>query len=183
MLILVPLTQYHHFTEDIQTRQYRSVEVLLGAEYYCSTDIWSAACLTFELATGDYLFDPHAGKNYTRDEDHLGHIMELLGTVPEFLWRTSKYGQKYFTETGQLKSIPTLKPWGMDCVLTEKYDWTRERADGFMGFLLPMLQFDPLSRASAEESLTSSWLELRSEPVDEDEASERSGEDFARVDS
>lgn len=183
MLILVPLTQYHHFTEDIQTRQYRSVEVLLGAEYYCSTDIWSAACLTFELATGDYLFDPHAGKNYTRDEDHLGHIMELLGTVPESLWRTSKYGQKYFTETGQLKSIPTLKPWGMDCVLTEKYDWTRERAEGFMGFLLPMLQFDPLSRASAEESLTSSWLELRSEPVDEDEASERSGEDFARVDS
>jgi hypothetical protein len=37
-LIKHPLTcafpfQYHHFTEDIQTRQYRSVEVLLGVNY------------------------------------------------------------------------------------------------------------------------------------------------------
>lgn len=134
------------------------MEVLLGAEYYCSTDIWSTACLIFELATGDYLFDPHAGKQYTRDEDHLGHIMELLGPVPESLWRTSKYGEKYFTETGQLKCIPTLKPWGMECVLSDKYDWDATRTESFVAFVLPMLEFNPLSRTSAEECLNSSWL-------------------------
>ena len=35
----------HHFTRDIQTRQYRSPEVVLGADYDCSADIWSCACL------------------------------------------------------------------------------------------------------------------------------------------
>ncbi|KAK2710786.1 hypothetical protein QYM36_012085, partial [Artemia franciscana] len=35
----------HHFTEDIQTRQYRSLEVLLGAGYGTPADIWSTACM------------------------------------------------------------------------------------------------------------------------------------------
>ena len=44
--------EHHHFTEDIQTRQYRSLEVLLGAGYGPPADIWSCACMAFELATG-----------------------------------------------------------------------------------------------------------------------------------
>ncbi|KAL3198644.1 hypothetical protein MRX96_044368 [Rhipicephalus microplus] len=52
----------HHFTEDIQTRQYRCLEVLLGAGYGTPADIWSTACMAFELATGDYLFEPHSGR-------------------------------------------------------------------------------------------------------------------------
>lgn len=35
----------HHFTEDIQTRQYRSPEVLLGAKWDATADIWSLACM------------------------------------------------------------------------------------------------------------------------------------------
>lgn len=54
------------FTDDIQTRQYRSLEVLLGSGYDTSADIWSTACMAFELATGDYLFEPHSGKDYCR---------------------------------------------------------------------------------------------------------------------
>lgn len=54
------------FTDDIQTRQYRSLEVLLGSGYDTSADIWSTACMAFELATGDYLFEPHSGKEYCR---------------------------------------------------------------------------------------------------------------------
>ena len=60
-----------HFTSDIQTRQYRCPEVIMGATYCTSADLWSLACLVFELATGDLLFDPHAGGSYERDEDHL----------------------------------------------------------------------------------------------------------------
>lgn len=37
--------QHHHFTEDIQTRQYRCLEVLLGAGYGPPADIWSTACM------------------------------------------------------------------------------------------------------------------------------------------
>jgi serine/threonine-protein kinase SRPK3 len=34
-----------HFTNDIQTRQYRSPEVILGGKWGASTDIWSMACM------------------------------------------------------------------------------------------------------------------------------------------
>lgn len=40
-----PCPQHKHFTEDIQTRQYRAVEVLIGAEYGPPADIWSTACM------------------------------------------------------------------------------------------------------------------------------------------
>lgn len=57
----------------------RCPEVIIGASYGTSADIWSMACsacslsarcrltigvppVMFELATGDFLFDPHSGK-------------------------------------------------------------------------------------------------------------------------
>ena len=72
----------HHYTDDIQTRQYRSLEVILGSGYGTPADIWSTACMAFELATGDFLFEPHPGASYSKDEDHLAHIIELLGDIP-----------------------------------------------------------------------------------------------------
>lgn len=56
----------HHFTADIQTRQYRSLEAIIGADYDISADIWSVACIAFELATGDYLFDPQSTSDYSK---------------------------------------------------------------------------------------------------------------------
>jgi serine/threonine protein kinase len=35
----------HHFTNDIQTRQYRSPEVILGAKWGASTDVWSMSAM------------------------------------------------------------------------------------------------------------------------------------------
>ncbi len=35
----------HHFTDDIQTRQYRCPEVILGAKWGSTADIWSVACI------------------------------------------------------------------------------------------------------------------------------------------
>ena len=34
------------------------------------------------IVAGDYLFEPHSGEDYTRDEDHLAHIIELAGNIP-----------------------------------------------------------------------------------------------------
>ncbi|XP_037900612.1 SRSF protein kinase 3 [Glossina fuscipes] len=151
--------EYHHFTEDIQTRQYRSIEVLLGAPYNYTADIWSTACLAFELATGDYLFDPHAGESYSRDEDHLAHIIELLGTIPSSVIFRGKHGLKYFTTYGSLRNITKLKPWSLINVLVEKYDWDPIEAKKFSDFLLPMLEYNPVIRASAAECLSHPWLE------------------------
>ncbi|KRK02484.1 SRSF protein kinase 3 isoform X6 [Drosophila yakuba] len=153
------IPEYHHFTEDIQTRQYRSIEVLLGAPYNYTADIWSTACLAFELATGDYLFDPHAGESYSRDEDHLAHIVELLGSIPQSVILRGKHGLKYFTSYGSLRNITKLKPWSLMNVLVEKYDWDPVEAKKFSDFLLPMLEYNPVIRASAAECLQHPWLE------------------------
>lgn len=76
---------YHHFTPQIQTRQYRSPEVIVGAEYGPSADMWSLACMVFELITGDFLFEPRKGDNYDKNDDHLAQMIELLNKMPKSL--------------------------------------------------------------------------------------------------
>ncbi|XP_053967405.1 SRSF protein kinase 3 [Anastrepha ludens] len=147
-----------HFTEDIQTRQYRSLEVILGAGYDTSADIWSTACMAFELATGDYLFEPHSGENYSRDEDHIAHIIELLGPIPHSIILRGAYASQAFNRKGELRNITGLKPWGLVDVLSEKYEWPRDDAEAFADFLVPMLEFDRAKRATAADCLKHPWL-------------------------
>uniref|UniRef100_A0A673KSR9 non-specific serine/threonine protein kinase n=1 Tax=Sinocyclocheilus rhinocerous TaxID=307959 RepID=A0A673KSR9_9TELE len=149
---------HKHFTDDIQTRQYRSLEVLIGAGYSTPADIWSTACMAFELATGDYLFEPHSGEDYSRDEDHIALIIELLGKIPRKLVMNGKYSKEFFTKKGDLRHITKLKPWGLPDVLVEKYEWPREEAQNFSDFLLPMLDLIPEKRATAAECLRHSWI-------------------------
>lgn len=149
---------HKHFTDDIQTRQYRSLEVLTGAGYSTPADIWSTACMAFELATGDYLFEPHSGEDYSRDEDHIALIIELLGKVPRKLILAGKYSKEFFTKKGDLRHITKLKPWGLFDVLVEKYEWSKEEAHCFSSFLLPMLDLVPERRATAAQCLSHPWL-------------------------
>lgn len=149
---------HKHFTDDIQTRQYRSLEVLTGAGYSTPADIWSTACMAFELATGDYLFEPHSGEDYSRDEDHIALIIELLGKVPRKLILAGKYSKEFFTKKGELRHITKLKPWGLFDVLVEKYEWSKEEAHCFSSFLLPMLDLVPERRATAAQCLSHPWL-------------------------
>jgi serine/threonine protein kinase len=149
---------YHHFTEDIQTRQYRSLEVILGAGYTTSADMWSLACMAFELATGDYLFEPHSGENYSRDEDHIAHIIELLGPIPYDIALSGKYSNEFFNKRGQLKHINQLRPWELYEVLTEKYEWSNRDAAEFADFLLPLLNYNMYERSSAYECLKHPWI-------------------------
>uniref|UniRef100_A0A0S7EFX9 non-specific serine/threonine protein kinase n=1 Tax=Poeciliopsis prolifica TaxID=188132 RepID=A0A0S7EFX9_9TELE len=152
------LEQHKHFTEDIQTRQYRSIEVLIGAGYGTPADIWSTACMAFELATGDYLFEPHSGEDYSRDEDHIALITELLGKVPRKVVAAGKFSREFFSKKGELRHITKLKPWSLFDVLVEKYGWSHEDAGHFTQFLLPMLEMVPEKRASAGECLNHPWL-------------------------
>lgn len=91
-----------HFCDQIQTCQYRAPETIIGAKYTYSADIWSLACVVFELAAGEYLFDPRpSSKNeYTCDDDHLAHMIELLGPIPELVWKNGKWSNKFFTNDG-----------------------------------------------------------------------------------
>ncbi|XP_057297000.1 SRSF protein kinase 3-like isoform X2 [Hydractinia symbiolongicarpus] len=148
----------HHFTDEIQTRQYRSIEVLLGAGYGPPADMWSTACMAFELVTGDFLFEPHSGEDYSRDEDHIALIIELLGRVPRHVALGGKYSREFFTKKGELRHIKKLKPWSLKNVLMEKYEWADQDAQDFSDFLVPMMNFIPEKRATAAECLQHPWL-------------------------
>nr|XP_039263594.1 SRSF protein kinase 3-like isoform X1 [Styela clava] len=149
---------HKHFTDDIQTRQYRSVEVLLGCGYGPPADIWSTACMAFELATGDYLFEPHSGEDYSRDEDHIALMIELLGHFPKRFAASGQYSKEFFNRRGELRHIHKLKMWPLPDVLVEKYEWPEEEALEFASFLLPMLEVIPDRRASAAQCLEHPWL-------------------------
>ncbi|KAK4535250.1 hypothetical protein CDCA_CDCA04G1275 [Cyanidium caldarium] len=150
---------HKHFTEDIQTRQYRSPEVILGAGYDTSADMWSCACMIFELLTGDFLFDPHSGRSFDRDEDHLGLAVELLGDIPLEVLNRGKYTREYFNRHGKLRNIKKLNFWSLEDVLHEKYKFAREEADAIADFLKPMLRLNPKERVTAAQALQHPWLQ------------------------
>ncbi|KAJ3123863.1 serine/threonine protein kinase, CMGC group [Physocladia obscura] len=149
---------HHHFTSDIQTRQYRSPEAILGADYDTSADMWSVGCMTFELITGDYLFDPQAGTRYTKDDDHIAQISELLGGFPKSVALSGKYSSEIFNRRGELRHIHKLRFWGISDVLQEKYHFSKLEADEIAAFILPMIEIHPERRATAAEMLGNPWI-------------------------
>ncbi|KAJ3673276.1 hypothetical protein LUZ60_006650 [Juncus effusus] len=151
---------YKQFTSDIQTRQYRCPEVILGSKYSTSADLWSFACICFELVTGDVLFDPHSGENFDRDEDHLALMMELLGMMPRKIALGGRYSREFFNRYGDLRHIRRLRFWPLHKVLVEKYDMNEKDASEMAEFLVPILDFVPEKRPTAGELLNHPWLEL-----------------------
>ncbi|XP_027339971.1 SRSF protein kinase 1 isoform X2 [Abrus precatorius] len=149
---------YKQFTNDIQTRQYRCPEVLLGSRYSTPADIWSFACICFELATGDVLFDPHSGDNYDRDEDHLALMMELLGMMPRKIALGGRYSRDFFNRYGDLRHIRRLRFWPLNKVLMEKYDFSEQDATDMADFLVPLLDFVPEKRPTAAQCLSHPWF-------------------------
>jgi serine/threonine protein kinase len=87
---------FKHFSTDVQTREYRAPEVILGASYGTPIDIWSAACIVFELLTGDQLFKPKESRHFGKDDDHLALIIELLGEQKTQHLIIGKYGKHFF---------------------------------------------------------------------------------------
>ncbi|SCU83323.1 LAME_0C04742g1_1 [Lachancea meyersii CBS 8951] len=147
-----------HYTNSIQTREYRSPEVIVGSEWGCSADIWSAACLIFELLTGDFLFEPDEGHSYSKDDDHIAQIIELLGDIPVQLLKTGRHSRTFFNSRGQLRNISKLKFWPLKDVLHEKYKFSVEEAQTISDFLLPMLRLNPKERADAGGMVNHPWL-------------------------
>ncbi|KAJ7693661.1 kinase-like domain-containing protein [Mycena rosella] len=151
-----------HFTEDIQTRQYRSPEAIIGRkDWGTRADMWSVACLVFELLTAEFLFDPQGqGELFSKDDDHMAQIIELLGDFALDVKMGGKYSKDLFNSTGALRFIRTLKPWPLRRVMQEKYLWSESDAAVLCTFLEPMLAVDPRQRKDAKAMLDHPWLEV-----------------------
>ena len=150
----------HHFSTEIQTRQYRSPEVLLGINYNETADLWSLACMVFELVTGDYLFEPRKGENYSKNDDHIAQFIELLGRMPKKFALNGGNSNKHFNKQGELRRIKGLQFFFIDEILMKKYKIKHNEAKALADFLLPMLEYYPEKRASAREMLNHPWLKM-----------------------
>ena len=151
-----------HYSDIIQTREYRSPEVILEGEYDTSADIWSLACMVFEMVTGDYLFDPKKGKTYTKNDDHLASIMELIGpcTDRNFLNSCEAAGE-FFDKKNKLKRVKKLKEWRLHDILVEKYRLKDTEALFLARFLERCIKWNPKDRASAQDLLSDPWIMMQ----------------------
>ena len=87
--------------------------------------------MLFEMATGDFLFEPRGGKDeqkFSQDDDHLAQMMELLGPMPRNLALSGTRYKNIFTHSGNLKKIQGLNYWPLHKVLAEKYKFKEEEA-------------------------------------------------------
>uniref|UniRef100_A0A8C4NGN6 dual-specificity kinase n=1 Tax=Eptatretus burgeri TaxID=7764 RepID=A0A8C4NGN6_EPTBU len=74
----------------IQSRFYRSPEVLLGVPYDLAIDMWSLGCILVEMHTGEPLF---SGSN---EVDQMNKIVEVLGIPPAHMLEQAPKARKYF---------------------------------------------------------------------------------------
>jgi len=146
--------------EIIQTRQYRAPEVILGINYNETVDIWSLACIIFELATGEYLFNPINGESFSKNDDHLSKFMQILGKMPKNFCLSGAFSHKYFDKNGNLKRKKELNSKSIKDILIKKYFFKEDEAKALNDFLLPMLEYYPSKRATAKQMLGHPWLNL-----------------------
>ncbi|XP_057859439.2 uncharacterized protein LOC131068288 [Cryptomeria japonica] len=146
------------YTSHIQTLNYRCPETLLHSPYSTPADIWSVACIAFELATGAFLFNPQGKNSEDIVVDHLGLMMELLGVIPKEIALGGKLYAKFFDENGNLKGYRRLQCRPLINVLQESFGFSAKDADDFNDFLLLLLDFEPKDRPTAMQAILHPWL-------------------------
>ncbi|KAA6399210.1 MAG: putative Serine/threonine-protein kinase ppk15, partial [Streblomastix strix] len=75
----------------IQSRYYRSPEVLIGAPYDCHIDMWSAGCITAELFIAHPLFPGIS------EYDQVARIQKFMGPFPGEILNSGKTYRKFFS--------------------------------------------------------------------------------------
>ena len=151
-------TQKKKIAKDIQTRQYRSPEVIIRAGFTTSCDIWSLGCIIYELITGYYLFDPEICKKHiNRDRKHIALITEVLGDIPINLSKESK--KKIFNKKGKLlKYRNRIEPKSFKKLLSVRKDLSEINIALISDLLTQMLDYNWRERISATECLKHPWL-------------------------
>lgn len=87
----------------IQSRFYRSPEVILGLTYSTAIDMWSLGCILAEMHTGEPLF---SGAD---DYDQIKKIVTCLGMVPNEMLDKSNVKQRFFLKVGGVWKLRQAK--------------------------------------------------------------------------
>ncbi|XP_002064754.3 dual specificity tyrosine-phosphorylation-regulated kinase 2 [Drosophila willistoni] len=137
----------------IQSRFYRSPEVILGLQYGTAIDMWSLGCILAELYTGFPLFP---GEN---EVEQLACIMEVLGLPPKVLISVARRRRLFFdsrdaprciTNTKGRKRAPGSKSLAQILHCQDRY---------FIDFLQRCLEWDPAERMTPDEAAHHEFLQ------------------------
>lgn len=131
----------------IQSRFYRSPEVILGMSYGMPIDMWSLGCILAELLTGYPIFP---GEN---EQEQLACIMEIFGPPEKHLIEKSSRKKLFFDSLG--KPRVTVSSKGRRRRPSSK---TLQQAlkcddDAFLDFISRCLRWDPERRMRPEEAV------------------------------
>jgi dual specificity protein kinase YAK1 len=92
----------------IQSRFYRSPEVLIGLPYDSAIDIWSLGCVAAELFLGLPILPG------VHEHDQLGRVLEMIGPMPDWMLEQGSKSGKFFNNLLPLKkteSSPSRSSW------------------------------------------------------------------------
>jgi serine/threonine protein kinase len=130
----------------IQSRFYRSPEVILGLGYGVPIDMWSLGCILAELFSGQPLFPGHDEK------EQLMYQMEVLGVPPMSVIQLGKRSATFFsaefeplktTDSKGRKRLPNTKSLESRVGTTDKV---------FLDFIAKCLTWDPAERMTPREA-------------------------------
>jgi dual specificity tyrosine-phosphorylation-regulated kinase 2/3/4 len=136
----------------IQSRFYRSPEVILGLPYGCPIDMWSLGCILAELYTGYPLFPGES------EVEQLLCIMEILDVPPRAMVSASTRKGVFFDGNGSPRIVPNSRG-------KKRRPGTRELGhalkcsdQAFVSFLRDCLAWDPEDRMTADQALAHEFV-------------------------
>ncbi|MGH0119280.1 UNVERIFIED_CONTAM: hypothetical protein FKN15_026960 [Acipenser sinensis] len=137
----------------IQSRFYRSPEVILGHTYSMAIDMWSLGCILAELHTGSPLFP---GEN---EVEQMACIMEVLGLPPTEFIQTASRKRLFFDSKGSPRNVTNSKG-KKRCPNSKDLASVLKTNDAlFLDFLRGCLMWDPAQRMTPDEAMQHEWIQ------------------------
>ncbi|XP_033888395.3 dual specificity tyrosine-phosphorylation-regulated kinase 4-like isoform X2 [Acipenser ruthenus] len=137
----------------IQSRFYRSPEVILGHTYSMAIDMWSLGCILAELYTGSPLFP---GEN---EVEQMACIMEVLGLPPTEFIQTASRKRLFFDSKGSPRNFTNSKG-KKRCPNSKDLASVLKTNDAlFLDFLRGCLMWDPAQRMTPDEAMQHEWIQ------------------------
>eukprot|EP00026_Physarum_polycephalum_P000454 Phypoly_transcript_00455.p1 GENE.Phypoly_transcript_00455~~Phypoly_transcript_00455.p1 ORF type:complete len:1517 (+),score=378.84 Phypoly_transcript_00455:142-4692(+) len=136
----------------IQSRFYRSPEIILGLPYGKSIDMWSLGCILAELYTGYPLFP---GEN---EAEQLLCIMETMGLPPKAVVDNSTRKKLFFDSNSVARVVPNSRGKKRKPASKTLAQVLKCNDKLFLDFLDGCLKWDAKERMTPEEGLKHAWI-------------------------
>jgi len=136
----------------IQSRFYRSPEVILGMNYHMGIDMWSLGCILAELYTGFPIFP---GEN---EQEQLSCIMEVLGPPDKDFVNRSSRKRLFFDNNGAPRPVVNSKGRRRRPGTKSLAQVLRCQDEDFVDFIARCLVWDPERRMKPQAALQHAFL-------------------------